>query len=157
MHAALFTEEVLKSPAAARPLQQLCIEEADLSAIIRSAAVASLLNIAFFVQGDDDVALEASPTMRPRQRLRGNKAELSWLMRTTYISNDPGGQARPMLSAGQMANLKFEYDCCRGHHHLRLQGNKVARPGISICELVFPDGIDLGHVSVGVVPLKGWQ
>ncbi len=43
------------------------------------------------MQGDDDVSLDASPSVRVRQRLRGSKAELSWLMRTTYISNDAGG------------------------------------------------------------------
>ena len=39
-------------------------------------------------QGEEDVAVEASPSMRVRQRLKGSKAELSWLMRTTYISNE---------------------------------------------------------------------
>ena len=48
------------------------------------------------VQGDDDVAVETitSPAVRVRQRLKGDKAELSWLMRTTYISNDGDKQAR---------------------------------------------------------------
>lgn len=58
------------------------------------------------LEGDDDVALEASPAMRPRQRLRGNKAELSWLMRTTYISNDPGGQAAKGIPEKQAKVLR---------------------------------------------------
>ena len=39
------------------------------------------------------VETAASPAVRVRRRLKGDKAELSWLMRTTYISNDGDKQA----------------------------------------------------------------
>ena len=37
--------------------------------------------------------MPSTSTKRTRERLRGSKAELSWLMHTTYLSADTAGQA----------------------------------------------------------------
>ena len=37
--------------------------------------------------------MPSANSKRTRERLRGSKAELSWLMHTTYLSADTGGQA----------------------------------------------------------------
>lgn len=44
--------------------------------------------------------------MVARDRLRGPKAELSWLMHTTYISNEMGGITGKGLSEKQAKTLK---------------------------------------------------
>ena len=44
--------------------------------------------------------------MVARERLRGAKAELSWLMHTTYISNEMGGVTGKGLSEKQAKSLR---------------------------------------------------
>lgn len=45
-------------------------------------------------QGETDFSSENKHHTKVRERLRGNKAELSWLMRTSYISNETESRRR---------------------------------------------------------------
>jgi hypothetical protein len=87
------------------------------------------------VQGDDDVAVEttaSSPAVRVRQRLKGHKAELSWLMRTTYISND-GDKLASSSCASHLHCLLFAVPGGSSRAHVM---GKQMRCGWSWCHLL---------------------
>lgn len=44
-------------------------------------------------QGEGGAGGEVAPHQRARSKMAGDKGELSWLMRTTYISNDAAAPA----------------------------------------------------------------
>ena len=47
------------------------------------------------VQGETDFSSDQKGHKKVRERLRGNKAELSWLMRTSYINNEADIRRKP--------------------------------------------------------------
>ena len=58
------------------------------------------------MQDEGEAAVQLPSHMRPRERLRGAKAELSWLMHTTYISNEMGGATAKGMSEKQAKTLR---------------------------------------------------
>ena len=59
---------------------------------IRMQSEASTMSVLLQDDGEESV-VPSNNSQRTRERLRGSKAELSWLMHTTYLSADTGGQA----------------------------------------------------------------
>lgn len=58
------------------------------------------------MQDEGEAAVQLPSHLRTRERLRGAKAELSWLMHTTYISNEMGGSQATGMSEKQTKTLK---------------------------------------------------
>lgn len=58
------------------------------------------------LQDDQEPLASATPGVRQRGRLRGSKAELSWLLRTTYIQNDSHEQRVQGISEKQAKDLR---------------------------------------------------
>ncbi len=48
-----------------------------------------------YLQGETDFSSDQKGHKKVRERLRGNKAELSWLMRTSYISAETESRRQP--------------------------------------------------------------
>jgi len=64
-------------------------------------------------QGEMDFSSEKKGQRKIRDRLRGNKAELSWLMRTSYISNETESrrhQAAPKARQSEAAEPSLDAD-----------------------------------------------
>ena len=56
---------------------------------------------------DDGEDMKLAPNaQRVRERLRGSKAELSWLMHTTYLSADTAGQAAKGMGEKEYKTLR---------------------------------------------------
>ena len=71
-----------------------------------------------FSQGETDFAPDNKNHKKIRERLRGNKAELSWLMRTSYISNDTETR-RQSAAPKRKANDAFEQSLDADAAHLQ--------------------------------------
>lgn len=74
--------------------------------------------------------------LRTRERLRGAKAELSWLMHTTYISNEMGGSTAKGISEKQAKTLK---DAETAEPVLDDKDSQIANIEASLCSAGFSE------------------
>ena len=72
------------------------------------------------VQGETDFSADNKHQKKAKERLRGNKAELSWLMRTSYISNETENRrqqaARSAKPSGEEEEAELNVDVDEAHY-----------------------------------------
>lgn len=83
--------------------------------------------------------------VKVRERLRGNKAELSWLMRTSYISNETESRrqaAAPRATASEAVDQSLDAD----EAHLQAAEVRVA---LHLCQGIVSKCLPGGMLGMG--------
>ena len=103
------------------------------------------------VQGETDFSADNKHQKKAKERLRGNKAELSWLMRTSYISNETENrrqQGAPSAKPSGEEEVELNVDVDEAHYQAvqvmileqcKPSSNRCPRIGLALfCWLLGP-------------------